>query len=102
MVLAGDNLFEFELTDFVKFYKKVGTDCITTHEVDDVDRLRRTGVIEIDGHMKVISFEEKPKEPWTNLAVPPFYLYRRDTVPLIKKYLDEVKTRMRRAISSHG
>lgn len=89
MVLAGDNLFEFELTDFVEFYKEVGADCITTHEINDVERLKRTGVIEVDCCMKVISFEEKPKEPKSNLAVPPFYLYRMDTVPLIKKYLDE-------------
>jgi glucose-1-phosphate thymidylyltransferase len=54
-----------------------------------VERLKRTGVIEVDGCMKVISFEEKPKEPRTNLAVPPFYLYRMETVPLIKVYLDE-------------
>ncbi|GAE95398.1 glucose-1-phosphate thymidylyltransferase [Gracilibacillus boraciitolerans JCM 21714] len=35
MVRAGDNLFDFELTDFVDFYKEVQADCIMTHELND-------------------------------------------------------------------
>jgi len=86
MVLAGDNLFDFELTDFVNF---CDADCITAHEINDTERLKRTGVIEIDENNKVIGFEEKPEEPKSNLAVPPFYKYKKETLPLIKKYLEE-------------
>lgn len=89
MILAGDNLFDFELTDFVEFYKEVGADCITTHEINDVKRIKRTGVIEVDDRMRVVSFEEKPQEPKSNLAVPPFYIYRQKTIPLIKNYIEE-------------
>ena len=64
-------------------------DCITVHEINDIERLKRTGVIEIDENNKVISFEEKPEKPKSNLAVPPFYKYKKETLPLIKKYLDE-------------
>ena len=35
------------------------------------------------------SFEEKPKQPKSDLGVPPFYLYKRDTLPLIDKYLKD-------------
>jgi len=89
MILAGDNLFDFELIDFVEFFKKVRADCITTHEVNDINRLKRTGVVEIDSEGKVLSFEEKPKFPRSNLAVPPFYIYKKETLPLIKRYLAE-------------
>lgn len=89
MVLAGDNLFDFELTDFVDYYNKVQSDCITTHVIDDIDKLRRTGVIEIDNEGRVLSFEEKPQQPRSNLAVPPFYIYKADTLPLIDKFLKE-------------
>jgi len=89
MVLAGDNLFDFELTCFYEFYKSVDADCITTHEINDIGKLKKTGVIEIDSDGKVISFEEKPQNPKSNLAVPPFYIYKRSTLPLIKEYLDE-------------
>jgi glucose-1-phosphate thymidylyltransferase len=89
LVMAGDNLFDFELTDFESFYRKVGHDCITVHELDKVEDLRRTGVVEVDKDFKVISFEEKPKGPKSNLAVPPFYIYKEDTLELFSKYLNE-------------
>lgn len=89
LVMAGDNLFDFEITAMVDYYWEKGTDIITTHEINDIDRLRRTGVIQIDAHGKVLDFEEKPVSPKSNLAVPPFYIYQKDTaVNLIKEYLD--------------
>ncbi|MDG5789310.1 nucleotidyltransferase family protein [Evansella sp. AB-P1] len=89
MVLAGDNLFDFELTDFVDFFNQAKADCITTHEINDVERIKRTGVIEIDDEGKVTSFEEKPQQPKSNLAVPPFYIYQQESLPLINQYLAE-------------
>ena len=89
LVMAGDNLFDFSLVDFVSFANAVNGDCITAHELTDIAALKRTGVIEVDSSNKVISFEEKPPQPKSNLAVPPFYIYRQETLPLIKQYLDQ-------------
>src|SRR5690625_2070644 len=41
MVLAGDNLFDFELMDFVDFYKETKADCITTHQLNHMEDLKR-------------------------------------------------------------
>ncbi|WHH57488.1 nucleotidyltransferase family protein [Petroclostridium sp. X23] len=89
LVMAGDNLFDFKLTDFWNFYRTVASDCITAHELTDTNELKRTGVIEIDEEYRVISFEEKPQNPKSNLAVPPFYIYAKDTLKLVDKYLQE-------------
>ncbi|MDR3591499.1 MAG: nucleotidyltransferase family protein [Negativicutes bacterium] len=89
LVMAGDNLFHFSLNDFAGFFRQVDRDCITAHEVADHNALRRTGVIEVDEQQRVIAFEEKPLNPKSNLAVPPFYIYKQETLPLIKEYLDE-------------
>ncbi len=89
MVLAGDNLFDFDLADFASFFKGKKADCITTHRLEDVAELRRTGVIERADDGRVLSFEEKPAEPKSTWAVPPFYLYRRETLPMIARYLAE-------------
>lgn len=90
LVMAGDNLFEFELTDMVAYFHQVGTDIISAHEVNELELLRRTGVVNIDMNQRVIDFEEKPAQPKSNLAVPPFYIYQRSTVvSLVKRYLDE-------------
>jgi len=88
MVLGADNLFDFELSDFASFFGHVRADCITTHRIDDIEALRRTGVIEIAADRRVLSFEEKPLSPKSCFAVPPFYIYTRATLPLLDEYLD--------------
>lgn len=87
MVLAGDNLFDFELTDFVDYFNRVNDNCITAHTLNNINQLRRTGVVDIDREGKVLSFEEKPENPKSNLAVPPFYIYKADTLPLISRFI---------------
>jgi len=42
----------------------------------------------LDSTGKVLDMEEKPQEPKSNMAANPFYIYRKDTVPMFKEYLD--------------
>lgn len=87
MILAGDNLFDFELMDFAEYFYMVDTDIITTYPEEDEAQLKRAGVIEIGEDSKVLSFEEKPEQPKSNFCVPAFYLYRRETLSEFKNYL---------------
>lgn len=89
MILAGDNLFDFELTDFAAYFEEAGTDCITAYEETDDAQRKRAGIVELDENRKVLSFEEKPKQPKSPYAVPAFYLYKKETLPLFKRYLEE-------------
>jgi glucose-1-phosphate thymidylyltransferase len=88
MVLAGDNIFDFPLEGFSRYFFNKGTDCITVHELDDLDALQRTGVAELSPESRVLGFEEKPRNPKSRYAVPPFYLYRKETLPLIGEYIE--------------
>lgn len=89
MILAGDNLFDFELNDFVSYFRKIGTDCITAYLEENDAQLKRAGIVELGDNDKVVSFEEKPAEPKSFYCVPAFYLYEKDTLPLFKQYLEE-------------
>lgn len=89
MILAGDNLFDFELTDFANYFHEVGTDVITAYEETDEAQVKRAGVVELDDQSKVLSFEEKPEQPKSNFAVPAFYLYKKETLPAFNNYLNE-------------
>ena len=89
MIIAGDNLFEFELADFATFFYNKDSDCITTYHEANEAQLKRAGVIEIDEESRVLSFEEKPEQPKSSFCVPAFYLYRKDTLPFFQKYLEE-------------
>lgn len=84
LVVAADNLLFFSFQDFIDFAKEKGTSCIMYHKQPNIEKLQRTGVIVIDGNMKVMEMEEKPEQPKSHLAVPPFYIY-------IKKDLDFIR-----------
>ena len=84
LVVAADNLLFFPFGEFVDFAAARGTSCIMCHEEPSQEKLRRTGVVEIDGSGRVLSMEEKPLEPKSHWAVPPFYIY-------VKSDLDKVR-----------
>lgn len=84
LVLAADNILDFSLKGFVEEFKKKGTSMIMCHYEPEIYKLQRTGVIEVDDDMKVLQMQEKPQEPVSHWAVPPFYIYRREDLPLIK------------------
>ena len=44
----------------------------------------RYGVVELDSQGRVLSLEEKPKQPRTNLAIPGIYIYDRDAVSIAR------------------
>lgn len=88
LVLAADNILDFSLKGFVEEFKKKGTSMIMCHYEPEIYKLQRTGVIEVDDDMKVLQMQEKPQEPISHWAVPPFYIYRREDLPLIKGAID--------------
>ena len=85
VVLAGDNVLNFSLSSFIDYGRKKKTSCIMRHEEKDKNKLRKTGVIEINEDELVLNMEEKPKEPKSNWAVPPFYYYTKEDKDLIKE-----------------
>ena len=85
VVLAGDNVLNFSLSSFIEYGREKKTSCIMRHEEKDKNKLRKTGVIEIDEDELVLNMEEKPKEPKSNWAVPPFYYYTKEDKDLIKE-----------------
>ena len=89
LVMASDNIFDFPLTDFTAKYRETGCDMICAHTIENKEELHSMGVVELGENDKVIGFEEKPAHPKSDLGVPPFYLYKQDTLPLVDKYLDE-------------
>jgi glucose-1-phosphate thymidylyltransferase len=51
---------------FVSCYQAAGADCITVHELMNVENVRTTGVVEVDEQGKVVGFEEKSQAPKSN------------------------------------
>jgi len=86
-LILGDNIFYGK--DLPKILKKVVNDfkaneysTIFGYHVNDPERY---GVIEFNKDKKVISIEEKPKNPKSNYAAVGLYFYTNDVIEIAKK-----------------
>jgi glucose-1-phosphate thymidylyltransferase len=81
IVILGDNIFEDDITPYIRNYKQQERGAkILLQEVPDPQRF---GVPEIKGD-RIISIEEKPKEPKSNFAVTGIYMYDQEVFDIIK------------------
>jgi glucose-1-phosphate thymidylyltransferase len=86
LVVAGDNLFEQPLTDFVNAAKNSPA-TVAVHDVGDLEAMKKYGTVTIDNKGVITNFEEKPKQPKSTLAAVALYYYSRETLPLFTTYL---------------
>ncbi len=88
LVVAADNILFFSFQEFVGFAKAKGTSCIMCHEQPELAKLQRTGVVVLDENDKVLNMEEKPAEPKSQWAVPPFYIYLQKDLDIVKRSVE--------------
>ena len=89
LVMAGDNLIDFSLEGFIRFADEKRSSCVMCHNEPDIAALRKTAVITTDPAGLILSYDEKPENPTGHLAVPPFYLYRKEDAEKISEALAE-------------
>ncbi|MBD1262224.1 glucose-1-phosphate thymidylyltransferase RfbA [Maribacter polysiphoniae] len=81
-LILGDNIFYGSgLEKLLQANKDPDGGIIYAYHVTDPERY---GVVEFDGDNKVISIEEKPKNPKSSYAVPGIYFYDNDVVAIAK------------------
>ena len=88
LVVAADNILFFSFKEFVDFALSKQTSCIMCHEQPSIEKLQRTGVIVVDDNWKVLNMEEKPIQPKSHWAVPPFYIYLKKDIDLVLTSID--------------
>ena len=69
-MILGDNIFEHDFTDDIRSFNSGGR--IFAKKVTDPERF---GVVEFDAQRRVISIEEKPKNPRSDYAIPGIYIF---------------------------
>ena len=85
LVIAGDNLLDFSLTKFILYAQSKGTSCIMRYYEPFTQKLQKTGVAEVDENDLILQLIEKPREPKSNWACPPFYYYTKGDAKLFKQ-----------------
>jgi glucose-1-phosphate thymidylyltransferase len=89
LIIAGDNLFEFNLQDFVDYFNKRKLCVIALHDIADKEIAKRMGVVELNPENKLIDFKEKPEEPKTTLIAICCYLFPKEKLSRVQEYLDK-------------
>ena len=89
LALAGDNVLDFSLVPFIRFGRENDCSCVMCCEENDPEKQRRTAIITVDASDAITGYEEKPKEPKSNLAVPPFYFYKAQDLRRIPEALED-------------
>jgi glucose-1-phosphate thymidylyltransferase len=80
-LILGDNIFYGSLNFFRQALTVEKGACIFGYPVRDPERY---GVVEFGPDGKVISLEEKPKQPKSNYAVPGLYIYDNQVVDICR------------------
>jgi glucose-1-phosphate thymidylyltransferase len=95
LVIAGDNLFDFSLADYVAFWRAHdgATSAIALFEHPVRELLSHYGIVEVDPEGRVKNFVEKPANPPSNLVATATYIYDRAHVALLHAYLAEDNSR---------
>ncbi len=89
LVIAGDNILDFSFGSFLAFAKEKRTSCVMCHEENNPEKQHKTAIITKNEQGLITSYEEKPKEPKGNHAVPPFYFYLAKDAMRIGEALDD-------------
>jgi glucose-1-phosphate thymidylyltransferase len=89
VVVAGDNLFGADVSGLVPYGREVDAPVIAVHDVGDLERMHEYNQIEVDEEGRIVFFEEKPSAARTTLSGVALYYYPRQTLPLVKQYLEE-------------
>ena len=84
LVIAGDNVLDFSLTEFVSYAKEKNSSCIMRYFEANEKKLQKCGVVSIDEDDLITDMEEKPLQPKSNWCCPPFYYYTREDAKLVK------------------
>jgi len=92
VIIAGDNLFTYRLKDMYDHFMKIRKDLLIAIRVPDKSQLQKLAVATLDDNGRVLRMQEKPKEPHSDMAIYATYFYLRETLPLIRKYLDDGNT----------
>jgi len=88
LVVAGDNLISFSLSDFVDYFEGVDGSALAAYDVGSRERAKSYGVLDVESE-RVVGFEEKPEDPQSTLASIACYAFERETVPLLGEYLSD-------------
>ncbi len=86
LVLSGDHIYKMDYAEMLDYHKETGADCTIAVLEVPMEEASRFGIMNAREDGTIYEFEEKPKEPKSNLASMGIYVFSWDK---LRKYLSE-------------
>ncbi len=86
LILSGDHIYKMDYADMLKTHVESGADCTIAVLEVPMEEASRFGIMNTDENMRIVEFEEKPKQPKSNKASMGIYMFSRK---VLEKYLTE-------------
>lgn len=89
IVVAGDNLFDFSLVDFVNDANNRKASLVAFYDIESYELAKRFGVTTLSNSKRILEFVEKPEEPKSTLISTCCYFIKKEDLALMHRYLDD-------------
>lgn len=89
LVIAGDNIFNFDLKKICDFWKQNNSFCVGLFSINDLSLVCKYSNVKLDSENKIIDFVEKPPKALSNLIAICLYIFPRKGLYMVEKYLEE-------------
>ena len=86
LILSGDHIYKMDYSKMLEFHKEKQADCTIAVLQVPMEEASRFGIMNANEDGQIYEFEEKPKQPKSNLASMGIYIF---TWSKLKKYLEE-------------
>jgi glucose-1-phosphate adenylyltransferase len=86
VILSGDHVYKMDYTDMIEFHRKNQADVTLAATRLSRDELIHFGTVTVDENQQVTGFQEKVKEPKSDLVSMGVYVFQKD---LLQKILEE-------------
>ena len=86
LILSGDHIYKMHYGEMLKVHKKSGAAITIAVMPVPWEEASRFGIMNVDDDGNIVEFEEKPKNPKSNLASMGIYIFDYE---ILKKYLTE-------------
>lgn len=87
LVIGGDNLFSFDLKDFLDFSREKKAPVVAFYDIRDLEKARKFGVCVLNGNGRIKEFQEKPDKPKSTLVSTCIYHFPKNSLKMISEYL---------------
>ena len=84
LILSGDHIYKMDYAKMIEAHKETGADCTIAVLEVSLEEASRFGIMNTDENLKILEFEEKPKQPKSTKASMGIYVFN---AKLLKEYL---------------